>query len=443
MVKKFALFDIDRTLFGGKWSIGVFVTHLLHDEGLFPDDCYQETVSAVKENLEGRISYRKRGEIIITNWAKGFTGRSRQWLLKKTHEYFQKDLKRYIYPGAKELISYLKKNHYYIVAISRAYRESISPIAHYLEIDEIIGTVFEVRRGVFTGRLENRMWEAGAKEHALMRMFSRVNLTTEESIAFGDTEDDYYMLKFVEYPITLNVNKDLERIATKRHWPIYNDLRTVLRDLQSGKFIPKQDWFHHYVKKYGHIIMDDAMLRDSLRNDDVFIRVVKRYVKPGKKILEVGCGLARTAISLSRAGYCVTAIDNDKNILRVAQINCFNYGKSIRLRLMDMFELSKYVKRRQFDLVTHGGVLEHFSDNQINILLDAQLRIAPLVIFSVPVESKRNDKYFRKDEMGHRYLWTKNEWVSFLKNSYRVLEAKVSRSLRKDDLIVVLKRKQL
>src|SRR3989344_7712163 len=149
-------------------------------------------------------------------------------------------------------------------------------------------------------------------------------------MAFGDTKDDYYMLKFVEFPITVNANKALEKIALERHWPIYHNLKDLLRDLQSGKLFPKTNWFNHYSEKYNRIILNEIMLKQVLLNDHFFIDIVKKYVKSGGKILEAGCGLGRTAISLSSKGFKVTAIDNDKDILKIAKINCFNFGKSVR-----------------------------------------------------------------------------------------------------------------
>ncbi len=438
-MKKLALFDIDRTLAEG--SIGVLCTNWLSKRKLFFNRYSNEINRAIKLNKNGKLSYKKRGEIIIKNWVEGFKGWNKEDILQEAKGYFKKEHYKRIYPGARDLMKYLKKNNYYIVGISRAFEECLIPLKNYLDVDYIVGTKFEYKRGKCTGKLLNKMWEAGAKEKELMEMFKHTNLTTEESIAFGDTEDDFYMLKFVEYPVTVNVNKTLEKIATEKHWPIYNNLKILLRDLKSGKFIPQQNWFHHYAKKYGHIIINDGMFKEAVRNDKSFIQVVKKYVKPKGKILEIGCGLGRTAINLSLNNFDVTAVDNEKDILKIAKINCYNFGKNIKLRLMDMFEIDKRYKAKSFKAVTHGGVLEHFSDNQIKIILDKQLKVAPLVIFSVPVKSKRNEKYFKNDIMGHRYLWSKTEWVNFLKNYYKIRETKIEKALRKDDLIIVVGKK--
>jgi len=436
-MKKLALFDIDRTLAEG--SIGVLFTNFLFKKGVFPRPCYQAINQAIKSNKAGKISYQTRGRIIIENWALGLKGLSKRYIDRQAQEFF-KQHRRNIYPGAKDLIAYLKKKNYYIVGISRALEESLVPLQEYLGIQKIIGTQLEYNKDICSGRLLNKMWEEGAKRKALFEIFKKINLTTAESIAFGDTEDDYYMLKFVKFPISVNANKALEKISISRHWPIYADLRILLQDIKSGKLLPKLDWFQHYAKKYGYIMIGEKAISQSLKNDRPFLKVVARYVKKGGKILEAGCGLGRLAISLSLAGYKVTAIDKASDILDVAKINCLNFGRDIKLELADIFDLGKRFRANSFAAITHGGVLEHFSDNQIKIILDQQLRLAPLVIFSVPVKSQRNEKYFKKDQMGHRNLWSKAQWVEFLGNYYKIKEARIVSAARKDDLILVIKR---
>lgn len=436
-MKKLALFDIDRTL--AENSIGVCFINYLQRKGKFPLEQYQSINKAVRDNKAGRISYTTRGRIIIENWAQGLRGWTKQELEAQAQQFFREEHAKRVYPGAKKLVSFLKKNHYLVVGISRAFEECLLPLQRTLGISTVIGTQFQYdAHGKCTGKLLNRMWLAGAKQQELMRLFPRYNLTTEDSLAFGDTEDDYYMLKFVKYPITVNANSTLEKIAFQKHWPAYHDLLRVLGDMQSGKLLPKTDWFGHYAKKYGYIIIDARRIKDSLRNDQPFVALMRRFIPHGSSIVEAGCGLGRLAISLSQAGYAVTAIDNDKEILEAAKINCSNFGKNVHLELADIFDLDHRFRSRKFAAVTHGGVLEHFSDNQMKIILDKQLKLAPLVLFSVPVHSARNARYFQADSMGHRNLWSKAQWKNFLQSYYTVKALKTVHATRKDDLLVVI-----
>ncbi len=412
-IKKLAIFDIDRTLVEG--SIGVLFTDYLAGRGLFPLKNQRKIEQAIYLNKQGKLTYRQRGRIIIENWAHGFKGWQRDDILELARKFLYDNLSRIVHNDARQLIRYLHQSRYLVVGISRAYEEILEPLGKYLHLDEVIGTKLEYSdRNFCTGKVKNKMWSDKAKEEAIMDIFKKHNLTTRNSIAFGDTEDDSYMMHFVEYPITVYSNMNLESLPLKYNWPVYNNLRDVLVDLRSGKLMPKFDWFEHYERKYNRIIMDERMLLKSVANEREFIQTVSKYIKKGAKILEVGCGLGRTAITLSLQGYQITAIDDNKRILKIAQINSYNFGKSIKLDLADAFSIDKKFRSSNFTAVVHEGFLEHFANNQIKILLDKQLKVAPLVIFSVPVKSRRNNKYFKNDKIGHRNLWSKKAWRDFL-----------------------------
>lgn len=438
-MKKFALFDIDRTLADG--SIGVEFARFLVKQRLFPRGEFTIIERAIRLNNQGKMSYAKRGEIIIKAWARGFKGWREKDLRKAAQRFFSEEYCQRMYLGSLELISYLKNKGYFIAGISRAFEEVLTPLSDHLKLSGVVGTRFEYKNGVCTGKLSNKMWKSKAKQNAIMTLFKEENLTTYNSMAFGDTEDDYYMLEVVQHPISVNANKNLEKIANQKHWPIYHNLRLLLDDLQSGKLVARKGWFEHYSRKYDRILMNDKMFAESIENDRLFIAIVNKHAKKAARILEAGCGLGRTAIALSNAGYRVTAIDKEGDILRAAKINCFNYAPAVKLELVDFFEIDERFKPRSFDAVTHEGVLEHFTDNQIKVILNKQLKVAPVIIFSVPIKSKRNDKYFESDAVGHRNLWTKNEWVQFLSNNYSLKQTSTTNALRKDDLIIVLSKR--
>ena len=200
----------------------------------------------------------------------------------------------------------------------------------------------------------------------------------------------------------------------------------------------KEPWFEHYSKKYDKIEMDDHLFKDWLKDEEKYLKVVSEYVKPNCKILESGCGLGRTAIFMSRMGYKVTAIDDNKKMLDLAKNNAKKFGKNIKFKLVDLENVDKFFKKNSFDAITHQGILEHFPPNNIKEIIKKELKIAPLVIFSVPILSERNKKYFKGGLIKYRNLWNINFWERILKdfNVVEIFEAKQ----RKDDLIVVIKR---
>jgi len=131
----------------------------------------------------------------------------------------------------------------------------------------------------------------------------------------------------------------------------------------------------------------------------------------GKKILEVGSGTGTMSIFLSQLSLDVTTLDNDPQVLGLAKINQEKFGGKNQLVEGDAFHLP--FPDNSFDIVFHQGLLEHFSDDQIQELLKEQLRVAPAVLLSVP------NQHYPKKDFGNERLLAKSEWEKILR-PYRI-----------------------
>ncbi len=77
-------------------------------------------------------------------------------------------------------------------------------------------------------------------------------------------------------------------------------------------------------------------------------RLLKKYLKPGDKILDIGCGAGRTSIPLSQKGFEVTAIDLSPNMIEAAKNQARTHNQKIDFRVMDAVQLD--FKKESFDL---------------------------------------------------------------------------------------------
>ncbi len=177
----------------------------------------------------------------------------------------------------------------------------------------------------------------------------------------------------------------------------------------------------------------------------------KKYLKKGSKILELGCGLGCTAVPLSHY-YKITCIDVDKEVLRYAEINGKKFGKNMKFKLMDVNNIDNF-KENSFDACTHGGFIEHFPEGKIKTLLKKQLKIAPLILFSMPIKTKHNLKAYKTRKIGNRQihvdqiyrnLWTKNYWLKTILKDFNVVDFKEGNHKNSisglDELMVVIKK---
>jgi cyclopropane fatty-acyl-phospholipid synthase-like methyltransferase len=63
--------------------------------------------------------------------------------------------------------------------------------------------------------------------------------------------------------------------------------------------------------------LEESFTRDTLREVDFIIRELK--LKPGQKILDVGCGVGRHSLELTRRGFNVTGLDFSEGMLTEAR----------------------------------------------------------------------------------------------------------------------------
>jgi len=154
-----------------------------------------------------------------------------------------------------------------------------------------------------------------------------------------------------------------------------------------------------------------------------FFALVSRYIPDGARVLELGCGPGRHAISLAANGYRAVGIDQNPVIVRQAQRNATACGVEDRASFLvgDMDDLGGFIGQ-EFAAVTHGGVMEHLPSKQaIQASLAAQLTVAPLVVFDVPVGTDKNLRLFARDTI-FRQEWPPDEWVGDVLAPFAVQE---------------------
>lgn len=83
----------------------------------------------------------------------------------------------------------------------------------------------------------------------------------------------------------------------------------------------------------------------------------------------------------------------------------------------DAFRLRESVHDTLYDVVFHQGLLEHFSDAEIAKLLEQQLEIVPVIVFSVPTPE------YEKQDLGNERLIPPSSWLDILQRyGFHVIE---------------------
>ena len=103
----------------------------------------------------------------------------------------------------------------------------------------------------------------------------------------------------------------------------------------------------------------------------------------GKKILEVGSGMGRDSIHLTRLGADVTILDNNELALSQARILAEKYDVEIKTISRDLFIWGK--DEKSYDIVFSQGLLEHFMF-PLEVLLRKKMfcKVGGYIIADVP-----------------------------------------------------------
>lgn len=145
-----------------------------------------------------------------------------------------------------------------------------------------------------------------------------------------------------------------------------------------------------------------------------------------KKILEAGCGPAIFSIYLSCFGahldFQCAAVDNDKEIIKIAKKNNRFLMGNVQFVIGDIKRLP--FDDLAFDLSFSQGVLEHFSNDEIELILDEQLRVAKTVLFSVP------HFFYHAKDFGNERLLFEWQWKRILRK-YQLIESRCYYRIRR------------
>lgn len=118
------------------------------------------------------------------------------------------------------------------------------------------------------------------------------------------------------------------------------------------------------------------------RSGVALARLIDRMSLHGRRVVELGCGLAAPSIVAARAGAAVIATDSDPEALTLAARNARENGVQLEPALVEWEEPDELVRRAPFDLVLAADVL--YDRASVPSLLALLPRLAPEVWLADP-----------------------------------------------------------
>lgn len=228
-MQKVAFFDIDGTVF--RSSLFIELIEKLIVEEIFPVEAIGEYQGPYERwrNREG--GYEAYIEAMIATFYNHIKGVHYGIVADLGREVISVHEKR-VYRFTRDLIKQLRREGYYIVAISQSPKAILDAFCKSYGFDKVYGRIYEIGpTDRFTGVV---IEEDSIKDKAniVARVFENDGLTSEGAIAVGDTEGDISMFEAVDWPICFNPNQRLYDYARKMGWEVVVERKDVIYKME-------------------------------------------------------------------------------------------------------------------------------------------------------------------------------------------------------------------
>lgn len=213
--QRLAIFDLDNTLLAGDsdhaWG------DFLIGRGVVDGKHYKATNDQFyRDYTAGRLDIRAYLEFALKVLSEHPKARLDTW-----HEEFMSEVvEPMILPKAEALIAQHRKVGDYLLIITATNDFVTRPIAERLGVDELIATTAEFTAGRYTGRVAGTPCYREGKVTRLNEWLQQSGHTLERSSFYSDSHNDIPLLEAVDYPVAVDPDEELRRIARERHWRI-------------------------------------------------------------------------------------------------------------------------------------------------------------------------------------------------------------------------------
>ncbi len=211
-----AFFDLDRTLISRSSSLALAGT--FHRRGLIRRRQVLQATVAQLVFVRFGAGQSRVGQTAETAMAilKGMPVTTMRDIVGEAWEGVLKPL---VYREALDLVASHAARGERTYIVSGALQEIVDGLAHELGLDGAVGSRAEVADGVYTGRLERKLY-GPEKVDALEELASAESLDLASSTGYSDSYTDLAFLEAVGHPVAINPDRALRKVALERGWPV-------------------------------------------------------------------------------------------------------------------------------------------------------------------------------------------------------------------------------
>jgi len=226
--RKVAIFDVDGTIF--RSSLLIQVVNRLIEKKVFPAETRAVYEAEYERWLNREGDYQEYIDAVVKAFVGHLKGTHYGALADAAEEVVEEQWKR-TYRYTRDLLTELKKEGYFLLAISHSPKTVLDKFCPRLGFDKTYGMIYEIGpQDCFTGKVvdQHLIMNKAAIVH---RAVEKENLTLENSVGVGDTESDVPFLELVAKPVCFNPNMKLYKTAQRLRWHVVVERKDVVYEL--------------------------------------------------------------------------------------------------------------------------------------------------------------------------------------------------------------------
>ncbi|HVZ33221.1 MAG TPA: HAD-IB family hydrolase, partial [Polyangiaceae bacterium] len=171
-------------------------------------------------------------EQIAMRVLEGYRGKPEAWLRERCRGWFGTHVLECVSPVGRDRVRRYQRLGRPVAIATSAVRQAAQPLAEELGISYVVCSELEVRDGDLTGQFERPLcYGTGKLERARALVYS-LGTTLERTSFYTDSITDLPLLEAVGYPVAINPDLRLRRLARRRGWPI-EDWRLARRAMSA------------------------------------------------------------------------------------------------------------------------------------------------------------------------------------------------------------------
>jgi phosphoserine phosphatase len=221
--KKLAVFDIDKTL-----SREFLVTPIIKSEeesGLIASGTYAKSLELLLAIKSGHLEYEDAAHRLLVVHAEALKGQRVADIEKHTRDYLGKHAELF-HSFSVPTMKLLRPTHELVVVTAEP-EYMARAVAETLGMDGVLSSEYEVRAGVFTGKLAVSLAHRSEKRRLIGDL--------RPNIAFGDSAGDIEMLEHAHNAFCISPDAALMAKAQQRGWRVFDgdsDAEIVLSSIK-------------------------------------------------------------------------------------------------------------------------------------------------------------------------------------------------------------------